>query len=485
MLEQNSLLELMLQTTYRTDAVYGNESCIHSSITDFPATNLTREQLLSGFIVLYFLGAAYGFLLAALVCEIYFLPCVDVICEVLNLTPDVAGATFMAFATSAPELAMTAIGVFITESDIGLGAVVGSSVFNILGIAAFTGLAARETITLDKWPLTRDTTIYAVALFSLVASIWDDKITWIESAIMVLLIVTYILIMVYNKKLKYFFENTCRPRRCQKHVFSMETTDVGQGIYRPYFLKMVSLTPRNSKQPRVSVIERQMSDITDDGLKNLNEETQSLRHPPAGAKWYGKLYWLLCWPALLLLKVTIPDCSKPKLRKLFPLTFFMCIVWIGLNAYFVSWMITVIGDTFHIRDSVMGLTFLAAGACFPEVVTTVIMVRKGEGSMGISNSLGANTLGVLMCLGLPWLLKSASSSGVSVHIVSNGMRFTLLAMLVLTIVYRWGMVTAFRHRANRLFGLTCLFLYLAYLAVSVAMELNAFGYINGPVCEWI
>ncbi|XP_049810675.1 sodium/potassium/calcium exchanger 4-like isoform X2 [Schistocerca nitens] len=415
MLEQNSLLELMLQTTFRTDAFYGNESCIHSSITDFPATNLTREQLLSGFIVLYFLGAAYGFLLAALVCEIYFLPCVDVICEVLNLTPDVAGATFMAFATSAPELAMTAIGVFITESDIGLGAVVGSSVFNILGIAAVTGLAARETITLDKWPLTRDTTIYAVALFSLVASIWDDKITWIESAIMVLLIVTYILIMVYNKKLKYFFENTCRPRRCQKHVFSTETTDVGQGIYRPYFLKMVSLTPRNSKQPRVSVIERQMSDITDDGLKNLNEES----------------------------------------------------------------------DTFHIRDSVMGLTFLAAGACFPEVVTTVIMVRKGEGSMGISNSLGANTLGVLMCLGLPWLLKSASSSGASVHIVSNGMRFTLLAMLVLTIVYRWGMVTAFRHRANRLFGLTCLFLYLAYLAVSVAMELNAFGYINGPVCEWI
>lgn len=61
----------------------------------------------------------------------------------LKLSKDVAGATFMAFATSAPELFVNVIGTFLTESDLGVGTVVGSAVFNTLGVAACGGLAAR------------------------------------------------------------------------------------------------------------------------------------------------------------------------------------------------------------------------------------------------------------------------------------------------------------------------------------------------------
>lgn len=50
----------------------------------------------------------------------------------MKLTPDVAGATFMAAGSSAPELATVVIGVFIAEDDIGVSGVIGSAVFNIM-----------------------------------------------------------------------------------------------------------------------------------------------------------------------------------------------------------------------------------------------------------------------------------------------------------------------------------------------------------------
>lgn len=50
----------------------------------------------------------------------------------------------MAIATSAPEFFVNVVGTFITQSDIGVGTVVGSAMFNTLGVAAVGGLAASK-----------------------------------------------------------------------------------------------------------------------------------------------------------------------------------------------------------------------------------------------------------------------------------------------------------------------------------------------------
>lgn len=60
------------------------------------------------------------------------------------MSQDVAAATFMSFATCTPEFFTILIGTFITETDIGIGAVVGSGMFNILGVATCGGLAAAK-----------------------------------------------------------------------------------------------------------------------------------------------------------------------------------------------------------------------------------------------------------------------------------------------------------------------------------------------------
>lgn len=55
---------------------------------------------------------------------------------------DVAGATFLAMATSAPEFFVNFYATFLTEGDMGIGTIVGSSTFNSLAITAFCGFAA-------------------------------------------------------------------------------------------------------------------------------------------------------------------------------------------------------------------------------------------------------------------------------------------------------------------------------------------------------
>lgn len=52
--------------------------------------------------------------------------------------------------------------------------------------------------------------------------------------------------------------------------------------------------------------------------------------------------FILRWPITFVLWLTIPDCRKrPNLKMV---TFFLCIVWIGLTSYTVAMLITIVGE---------------------------------------------------------------------------------------------------------------------------------------------
>lgn len=69
----------------------------------------------------------------------------------------------------------------------------------------------------------------------------------------------------------------------------------------------------------------------------------SLIRFPKEKSCFRQVMWFVIWPIHFLFSLTIPDCERPRLKKLFPITFIMCIVWIGSLSYMVAWMITIIG----------------------------------------------------------------------------------------------------------------------------------------------
>ena len=57
-----------------------------------------------------------------------------------GLSKRIVGVTIVAFGTSAPELVTSVVAAYRKNSDLGLGNLVGSNIFNVLSILGFTGL---------------------------------------------------------------------------------------------------------------------------------------------------------------------------------------------------------------------------------------------------------------------------------------------------------------------------------------------------------
>ena len=93
------------------------------------------------------------------------------------------------------------------------------------------------------------------------------------------------------------------------------------------------------------------------------------------------------------------DNMKTTFISRFVLSFLISVSWICVYSYVMVWMITVIGFTFGIPDTVMGLTFIAAGVSVPDCLSGVAVVKEGHGDMAISNAIGSNVFDILMCLG--------------------------------------------------------------------------------------
>ncbi|KAM7000324.1 sodium/potassium/calcium exchanger 3-like isoform 2-T2 [Tautogolabrus adspersus] len=198
-----------------------------SAIGDFPDDIFTLEQRRHGAVLLHVLCAIYMFLALAIVCDVYFVPSLEKVSENLQLSQDVAGATFMAAGSSAPELFTSLIGVFITKGDVGVGTIVGSAVFNILVIIGICGIFSGQPIVLSWWPLFRDAVFYILSILVLILVIFDEKVMWWETIILISMYGIYIIIMKFNSSLYNLVETHCS-RAGQPCLSSLRrTTAVG------------------------------------------------------------------------------------------------------------------------------------------------------------------------------------------------------------------------------------------------------------------
>lgn len=161
----------------------------------------------SKFVFLHAIGVLYMFLALMIVCDNFFGPALDCMVEKWNIDDDVAGATFMAAGGSAPELATSYMGQFVSKSDIGFGTIVGSAVFNVLFVIACCALVVPGgCVQLSWWPLFRDCTCYIIGLLVLAMFVnAENNMVWYEAMLLFFGYLGYVTIMLYNAKLETYF----------------------------------------------------------------------------------------------------------------------------------------------------------------------------------------------------------------------------------------------------------------------------------------
>ncbi|XP_023715511.1 sodium/potassium/calcium exchanger 4 isoform X2 [Cryptotermes secundus] len=427
----------------------------------------------------------------ALICDDYFVPCIQEMCERLNMSEDVAGATFMAAAVSCPELFINVVGTFITEGDIGVGTIVGSAVFNVLAVPACCGLFATQ-VKLNWKSLSRDCGIYSLTVIALITVLLDGRVEWYEALSLVLLYTFYILVMYYNAEIGQWLSGCyCKHHHPYKqipgHAISSEKKPlITQNVHGS---KLIKFEVNGQLQENgYAKYNGDLKDMESNAFiieENIPEVKTGLCHWPSKGSCSSKLCWLLIRPIAIVLAATIPDCRSELCKRFYMVTFLMCVVWIGAASYLVAWMITIVGETLKIPDSVMGLTFLAAGMSIPEAVSSVIVANKGHGSMGISNSIGSNTFDILLCLGLPWLIKCtflpATEGNHYVQINSGGMGYSaILLFSSLLVLYLTFLFNDFK--LDKKVGTIFLVVYVVFLIMAALLELNTFFPVNLPVC---
>lgn len=174
---------------------------------EYPRDIFSVEDRKRGWVALHIFGMMYMFISLAIVCDEFFVPALGVITDKLAISDDVAGATFMAAGGSAPELFTSLIGVFIAHSNVGIGTIVGSAVFNILFVIGMCALFSREVLHLTWWPLFRDVSFYIFDLIMLIIFFLDNVIMWWESMMLVTGYTLYVIFMKFNVQIERAFKS--------------------------------------------------------------------------------------------------------------------------------------------------------------------------------------------------------------------------------------------------------------------------------------
>uniref|UniRef100_A0A1A8U2W8 Solute carrier family 24 (Sodium/potassium/calcium exchanger), member 2 n=2 Tax=Nothobranchius furzeri TaxID=105023 RepID=A0A1A8U2W8_NOTFU len=530
---------------------------------DYPPDLFSLAERRQGAVVLHMFGMIYMFIALAIVCDEFFVPALTVITEKFSISDDVAGATFMAAGGSAPELFTSIIGVFISHSNVGIGTIVGSAVFNILFVIGMCAIFSKEILNLTWWPLFRDVSFYILDLIMLIIFFLDNTISFWESIMLLTAYAAYVIFMKCNSKVEGFVKGcmhknqvvevevqpkdekaspvapeddgklSARPRLqrggssaslhnslMRNSIFQLmihtldplseEFADSELGTYGK--LKYYhSMTEEGKFREKASILHKiakkkcQVEDSekangvasrsapTDKNLPNSScvevevtppmngtagqegetaedeeEEDQplSLSWPESNRK---RFTYLFIMPIVLPLWLTLPDVRKTTSKKFFPVTFLGAICWIAAFSYLMVWWAHQVGETIGITEEIMGLTILAAGTSIPDLITSVIVARKGLGDMAVSSSVGSNIFDITVGLPFPWLLWSLFRGLSPVKVSSNGL-FCAIVLLFLMLLFVIISIAACKWRMSKLLGFIMFMLYFVFLVVSVMLE---------------
>lgn len=140
-----------------------------------------------------FAAIAVAIYILSVITDQFFISSLDRIALRWKLPSNVAGASLMAMGSSAPELSIAVLALFKeggAHSDMGIGTIVGSAVFNILVITGVCAIVREARITLPI--IIRDTVFYLLSIIVLLTTFWDGKITLSDALVFLTLYAGYL-----------------------------------------------------------------------------------------------------------------------------------------------------------------------------------------------------------------------------------------------------------------------------------------------------
>jgi K+-dependent Na+/Ca+ exchanger-like protein len=366
------------------------------------------------------------FYLIAQLCDGHLTRSLELIVAKFGISEDVAGATFLAMAGSAPELFCSIIAVFYLESDSGIGNIVGSALFNLLVIIGVTPAFSEHVLDIWWFPTCRDAFWYGIAILELLLVLRDGFVDSLEAAAMVITYIAYILSMWQNVRIMKTF-GIKPPEGYADDDEPLENSATAKVVPSP-----------NEGPSDPSILSNQNGGKDAEGGKPDEDVENGLAKPDAAVEAWGdstapsttgagpeqdaapkdggeqeqegeeeeeKPDPLMCCVdrSIAPLSDGLPiEETKDKALLLFSV---VCL-WLLVFTYGMLDFAERVGCIIHVPKVVMGQIVLAAGTSVPDCMASIVVAKKGKGDMAVANAVGSNTFDILLGLGGPWLLKT-------------------------------------------------------------------------------
>ena len=156
-------------------------------------------------------------------------------------------------------------------------------------------------------------------------------------------------------------------------------------------------------------------------------------------------------------------------KHLWPITFVGSMLWLMVYSYLMVWWTTKVGEAWGVPIEVMGLTFLAAGTSVPDLFSSVIVAKLGEGDMAVSSSIGSNIFDVLIGLPLPWLLYAISIGNGHIDVESKSL-FLSVVILIIMLVAVLIVIRLNGWRLTHKLGWTMFVLWILFVAQDLTRQ---------------
>ncbi len=355
-------------------------------------------------IFLYLIILVAVFYLLAKICDEYFVKSLDIFAKKLKLSEDVAGATFMAIGSSAPEFFTALIAIMKVGSEqLGAGTIVGSAIFNILVIVGASAVVA--TSFLSWKPVIRDMLFYIAAIIVLLLTFGDGKITFFEALIYLAAYAVYIILLANWRK--------------------------WSGI-------------------------REKDDVMEIVSDEMKDEENHMK------KKRGLFAALERMTSFVLSKI-FPDINQYPQK--YVSVFIISIISIIVLSWVLVEVAVLLAHELGIPEVIIALTILAGGTSIPDLLSSLIVAKQGRGDMAVSNAVGSNIFDIFICLGLPWMIYILFTGNAMTVSTENLM--SSIFLLFFTVISLMFLLIWQKFKIGPKAGYILLFFYGGYLLYSV------------------
>jgi Ca2+/Na+ antiporter len=192
---------------------------------------------------------------------------------------------------------------------------------------------------------------------------------------------------------------------------------------------------------------------------------------PEEPSWSAFAWWLWTYPLCAAMYCTLPDVRSERYQRNYKvaiLEFGLSLGWIGLFSLCLYECTIVCSNTVGIPPNVAAITIVAAGTSVPDLISSYIVARNGEGDMAVSSSIGSNIFDVTVGLPLPWLCKGIFETVrrgdiYAVPVVSKSLGFSLI-VLILMLIAVITTIMLFQWKLTKCLGYCMMVLYVLFLA---------------------